>query len=379
MDVIKILDKTFERYLSAVEIEAAVTRMAMEMNRRLAGKPPLFMCILNGAFMFAADLFRRITVEGAQISFIRLASYRGQTSTGAVQELIGLSEDIAGHTVVILEDIIDTGVTISYLMKQFQALNVAEVQTAALLFKPGALKCNVVPDYVGLEIPNDFIIGYGLDYDGFARNLPEIYRIKNTEPMLNIVLFGPPGAGKGTQAEFLIREFGLTHLSTGDLLRSEIAADTPLGRQAQTFMDKGELVPDAVVIGMIKHRIESHRDAHGFIFDGFPRTVKQAEELDRMLEELGIPVSGMLSLEVEKEELVSRLLNRGQTSGRSDDRDAAVIENRIQVYHEKTAPLKQYYANQGKHFHIDGMGAIEEIGQRLKAAIETGLKKLHRQ
>ena len=184
--------------------------------------------------------------------------------------------------------------------------------------------------------------------------------------MLNIVLFGPPGAGKGTQAEFLIESFGLIHLSTGDLLRGEIAGSTPLGIEAKNFMDKGELVPDSVVIGMIKNKLEANADAKGFIFDGFPRTVAQAEALDILLNENGTPVSGMLSLEVEKAELVSRLLNRGKTSGRSDDQDESIIENRINVYNEKTSPLKNFFAAQNKHFGINGMGTVDEIAVRLK-------------
>ncbi|MBN1986787.1 MAG: adenylate kinase [Prolixibacteraceae bacterium] len=189
--------------------------------------------------------------------------------------------------------------------------------------------------------------------------------------MLNIVLFGPPGAGKGTQAEFLINSFGLNHLSTGDLLRSEIAAGTKLGLEAKSFMDKGELVPDAVVIGMIKSKLESNKDAKGFIFDGFPRTVEQAKELDKLLEENGTPISGMLSLEVEKQELINRLLNRGKISGRPDDQDQSVIENRINVYNQKTLPLIEYYKPQGKHFGINGMGTVEEIAGRLKEVAEN--------
>ena len=188
--------------------------------------------------------------------------------------------------------------------------------------------------------------------------------------MLNLVLFGPPGAGKGTQAEFLIKSFGLIHLSTGDLLRSEIAAGTKLGLEAKNYMEKGELVPDSVVIGMIKSKLENNKEAKGFIFDGFPRTVDQAKALDELLNANETPISAMLSLEVEKEELVKRLLNRGKDSGRADDQDQSVIENRINVYNEKTLPLIQYYKPQGKHFGIAGMGTIDEIAGRLKEVVE---------
>lgn len=188
--------------------------------------------------------------------------------------------------------------------------------------------------------------------------------------MLNLVLFGPPGAGKGTQAEFLIDSFGLNHLSTGDLLRSEIAAGTELGLKAKSFMEKGELVPDTVVIGMIKSKLESSKDSKGFIFDGFPRTVEQAKELDNLLNENGTPISGMLSLEVDKQELIDRLLSRGKVSGRADDQNQSVIENRINVYNEKTLPLIKYYKPQGKHFGINGMGTIEDIAGRLQGVVE---------
>jgi len=188
--------------------------------------------------------------------------------------------------------------------------------------------------------------------------------------MLNLVLFGPPGAGKGTQAEFLIDSYKLIHLSTGDLLRSEIADGTELGLKAKSFMEKGELVPDEVVIGMIKTKLESNKEAKGYIFDGFPRTVDQAKALDVLLNENGTPISGMLCLEVEKEELIKRLLNRGKISGRADDQNQKVIENRIAVYTEKTLPLIEYYKPQGKHFGIDGMGTIDDIAGRIKEVAE---------
>lgn len=189
--------------------------------------------------------------------------------------------------------------------------------------------------------------------------------------MLNLVLFGPPGAGKGTQAEFLVKSFNLIHLSTGDLLRSEIAASTPLGLEAKKNMDKGELVPDEVVIGMIKSKLKSNADAKGFIFDGFPRTVDQAKALDALLDENKTPISGMLCLQVEKQELVNRLLSRGKVSGRADDQNQSIIENRIQVYSQKTLPLVEYYEPQGKHCNISGMGTVEEIAERLKDVAEN--------
>jgi adenylate kinase len=186
---------------------------------------------------------------------------------------------------------------------------------------------------------------------------------------LNIVLFGPPGAGKGTQSNFLIERYGLVHLSTGDLLRAEIKAESPLGKEAKELMDQGELVDDAIVIGMIRNKMEAHLDAKGFIFDGFPRTTPQAEELDAMLEGKGEPISHMLALEVPETELVKRLIGRGATSGRADDKDEAIIKNRIREYENKTAPLKDYYRTQGKYTPVDGVGSMQEITERLVKAI----------
>lgn len=188
--------------------------------------------------------------------------------------------------------------------------------------------------------------------------------------MLNLILFGPPGAGKGTQAEFLTESYKLIHLSTGDLLRSEIAGQTRLGLEAKNFMDKGELVPDAVVIGMIRSKLETNKQAGGFIFDGFPRTVDQAVALDNMLNDNETPISGMLSLEVEHQELINRLMDRGMISGRPDDQDRSVIEKRIEVYELKTAPLIEYYQGKGKHFGVNGMGTISEIAVRLKNTVD---------
>lgn len=186
---------------------------------------------------------------------------------------------------------------------------------------------------------------------------------------LNIVLFGPPGAGKGTQSEFLIQKHGLVHLSTGDLLRAEIKDETPLGIEAQEIMERGELVGDHIVIGMIRNAIDANNQAPGFIFDGFPRTKAQAEALDEMLNSKSEPITAMLALEVQDEELVKRLLKRGETSGRPDDRDEAVIRTRIAEYGKKTAPLKDYYGAQGKYKGINGVGTIEEITERLVKAI----------
>jgi adenylate kinase len=189
--------------------------------------------------------------------------------------------------------------------------------------------------------------------------------------MLNLVLFGPPGAGKGTQADLLIENYKLIHLSTGDLLRSQIAAKTPLGIEAKSYMDKGFLVPDSIVIEMIQSKLSENKEAKGFIFDGFPRTVEQAKALDQLLNQNASPVSGMLCLEVEREELVNRLLSRGKTSGRPDDQDVLIIENRIVEYNKKTIPIKDYYSAQNKCIPINGMGSIDDIAKRLGSAVQA--------
>jgi adenylate kinase len=188
--------------------------------------------------------------------------------------------------------------------------------------------------------------------------------------MLNIVLFGPPGAGKGTQAEKLIKKYQLVHLSTGDILRSEISNGTALGMEAKKLMDQGILVPDEVVIGMIESKVDANKNGNGFIFDGFPRTTAQAEALDKLLSTKGTSISMMLALEVDKEELIKRLLNRGKDSGRADDQNEKVIEKRINEYNSKTMPLKEYYSKQNKFAGINGVGSIDEIFNSLCKVIE---------
>lgn len=192
--------------------------------------------------------------------------------------------------------------------------------------------------------------------------------------MLNIVLFGPPGAGKGTQSENLIALYKLIHLSTGDLLRAERKAGTPLGTKANEYIQKGALVPDDVVIGMIENKIKEYSNPTGFIFDGFPRTVPQAMALDELLSHHQTAISTMIALEVPKDELLKRLLNRGKDSGRADDQDVNIINNRIEVYNNETLPVADFYKKQIKYIAIDGIGTVEEIFNNISKSVES-LKK----
>ena len=188
--------------------------------------------------------------------------------------------------------------------------------------------------------------------------------------MLNIVLFGPPGCGKGTQSAKLIEKYNLVHLSTGDILRNEIANGTALGLEAKKLMDQGILVPDEVVIGMIRSKLEANKNANGFIFDGFPRTQAQAVALDKLLTELSTSITMMLALDVSEEELTQRLLMRGKDSGRPDDQNPEIIKKRIEEYTNKTAPVASYYKAQNKFKPTEGIGTKEEIFERLCSAIE---------
>jgi adenylate kinase len=191
--------------------------------------------------------------------------------------------------------------------------------------------------------------------------------------MFNIILFGPPGSGKGTQSAQLVEKYGLIHLSTGDLLRSEISRKTVLGLEAKTIMDRGELVPDAVVVGMIASAVDNNPQAKGFLFDGFPRTVAQSEALDGLLQQNNTSIGVVLAMEVGEEELVKRLLNRGLSSGRSDDNSEEVIRARIVEYHKKTSVVADYYRKFNKVVEIKGEGAVEEIFMLLCSEIDKRL------
>ncbi len=188
--------------------------------------------------------------------------------------------------------------------------------------------------------------------------------------MINLILFGPPGSGKGTQASKLVDRYDLLHISTGDLFRYEIGNGTPLGLEAKSFIDKGELVPDSVTIGMLRNKVIANPDVKGYIFDGFPRTVAQAEALDNLMVELKQEISQLIMLDVEEDELVRRLLERGKTSGRSDDMDEGTIRNRMANYEKQTTPVFDYYHAHGKASKVLGLGQIQEIFDRLTSLID---------
>ena len=194
---------------------------------------------------------------------------------------------------------------------------------------------------------------------------------KSSNSMMNIILFGPPGSGKGTQANSIAEKYNLLHISTGDLFRYEIGNSTELGQLAKSYINKGELVPDDVTIGMLKNKVDAYPDVAGYIFDGFPRNVYQSEELDRFLDKKGQTVNALLQLDVDDEEIVKRILNRGKTSGREDDNDEMIIRNRISIFNDETSPVYNYYDKSGKSTSINGIGSLEEIFFRLSVAIDA--------
>jgi len=362
MKEIQLHDKKFIPYIDKEKIKCAVKKLAEEIKNDAQNQPVVFIVVLKGSFVFAADLAKHYTGE-ATFEFYRLKSYEGTGSTGEVKILVDIDPKfIKDKQVIVLEDIVDTGNTLEKIIEELQAKQPASLKIATLFFKPEAYTKDYPIDFVGMKIPNKFIVGYGLDYDELGRNLPEIYRLKETR-MIDVVLFGPPGAGKGTQAQILKDKLGLTYIATGDLFRHHIKNKTDLGIKAQSYIDKGDLVPDEITIGMIKEII-ADPEARGFIFDGFPRTVKQAEVLDQLMADKGLIIDALLSINVPEERLIKRLLERGKTSGRSDDNEET-IKHRLNQYHTKTEPVKDYYKAQGKFYEIDGVGSIDEVNQRL--------------
>ena len=368
--MIKLHDKYFKPFISAGQIDEALQRMANEIASDVGDDIPVFVGILNGSFMLTSDFVKKYP-KPCEVTFIKLASYEGLKSSEDIQRLIGLTQDLTGRTVIILEDIIDSGKTLAEVHRIFKNEKVKSLKIATLFYKPEAYKKDFKLHYVGIEIPDKFIVGYGLDYDGLGRNLTEVYQIKQTQHMTNLVLFGPPGAGKGTQAEFLKEKYNLVHISTGDVFRFNIKNETALGMLAKSYIDKGELVPDQVTIDMLNAEVEKNADAKGFIFDGFPRTNAQADALDKLMDSKDSQINAMIALEVEDEILVKRLVERGKTSGRADDANESIIRNRIKEYYGKTAILKDYYSQQNKYYGVDGVGSIEEITERISKVIDS--------
>lgn len=367
--MIQIHDKFFKRYLSELEIQQAVKSVADKIAADYKDETPIFVGVLNGSFMFVSDLMKAYQ-HPCEVSFVRLSSYQGLTSTGIVETLLDVPENIEGRSIIILEDIIDTGRTLQKLVHLFSKTNVKEFKIASLFYKPDVYKGEYAIDYFGLAIPDNFIVGYGLDYKEQGRNLREIYQL-NQKHMINLVLFGKPGAGKGTQAEFLKEKYNLKHISTGDVFRYNIKNGTALGTLAKSYMDKGDLVPDEVTIKMLMEEVEKNPEADGFIFDGFPRTAAQAEALDNFLESKDLGINATIALEANDEILIERLLERGKISGRIDDQDVTKIRNRFDEYNQKTTPVKEFYEAQGKFHSVNGIGSITEITERLTKVIES--------
>lgn len=354
--------------MSEAEILAAVKNVAEKVAADYKDETPIFVGVLNGAFMFVSDFLKHYPYP-CELSFVKLSSYQGLTSTGIVETLLDVSEDIEGRSVIILEDIIDTGRTLQELVHLFSNANVKEFKIASLFYKSEVYNGEYSIDYWGIDIPDKFIVGYGLDYKELGRNLKEVYQL-NQKHMINLVLFGKPGAGKGTQAEFLKEKYNLKHISTGDLFRYNMKNDTELGKLAKSYIERGDLVPDEVTIKMLEDAVDKNPDASGFIFDGFPRTAAQAEALDTFLKTKSMKIDATIALEANDEVLIQRLLERGKVSGRTDDQDENKIRNRFDEYNEKTAPVKDYYDTQGKFHSVNGIGAIDEITHRLGKVIE---------
>ncbi len=366
--MIRLHDKYFTPFLSEMEIQQAVQRIADKVAEDYKDQTPIFVGVLNGSFMFVAD-FLKAYQHPCEVSFVKLSSYQGLTSTGIVETLLDLPDNIEGRSVIILEDIIDTGRTLKELVHLFSNTNVKEFKIASLFYKSEVYNGEYAIDYVGLDIPDRFIVGYGLDYKELGRNLKEVYQL-NQKYMINLVLFGKPGAGKGTQAEFLKEKYNLKHISTGDVFRYNIKNNTELGTLAKSYIDKGDLVPDEVTIKMLEDEVNKNPEADGFIFDGFPRTVAQAEALDNFLESKDMKINATVALEANDDILIERLLERGKVSGRSDDQDVSKIRNRFDEYNQKTAPLKDYYQEQHKFHSVNGIGSITEITERLTKVVD---------
>ncbi len=366
MGNVKLYDKTFKPFIPYEKIEQAIDALAERINADFADSEdaPVLLCVLNGSILFTAEMMKRLTFPCEVVS-IKLSSYVGTETTGKVRQVMGMTGSVEGKRVIVVEDIVDSGNTIVDLDRILKEKGAREIRYCTMLLKPAAYDKDIKLDYVAMEIPDDFIVGFGLDYDELGRNSKDIYVLDKDITMKYYILFGPPGAGKGTQAGAMAERFNLCHLSTGDLLRGEMAAGTELGRQAKALIEKGELVPDEIVEGMIENKFSTVTGVKGFLLDGFPRTIAQAEALDKMLHKTKESVTGVISLMIPDELIKERISRRAAIEGRADDASDATIRNRIKTYHEKTEPLVEYYKNAGKYIEIDGVGSIEEVRERI--------------
>lgn len=366
---IKLHDKYFVPYIPQNVLMKAVDDVAAKVNAdyKDSGKIPVVICVLNGSIVFAGLLLTRLEFP-CELAAIRVTSYEGTRSTGNIKDVLGLTTDVDGRDVILIEDIVDTGNTILKLCEHLAFRGAKVVKICTMFTKPEVYHYDRKLDYVGMEIKNKFVVGFGLDYDQLGRNLPEIYILDDNQSPNNMkyyILFGPPGAGKGTQAKLLVDKFGFHHVSTGDLLRKEMAAGTPLGLKAKSLIEQGALVPDEVVIGMIRSEIENNPSVPGFLFDGFPRTTEQAAALDEMLKDFDQSVTSVLSISISDEMVKERIRHRAMQENRPDDTKDEVIANRIKTYHDKTEPVIDFYKAQGKYSEIDGVGTIEEIFEKV--------------
>jgi len=366
---IKLHDKYFVPYIPEEALMKAIDDVAEKVNAdyRDSGKVPVVICVLNGSIVFAGYLLTRLDFP-CELAAIRVTSYEGTRSTGNIKDVLGLTTDVDGRDVILIEDIVDTGNTIIKLCEHLAFRGAKVVKICTMFTKPDVYHYDRKLDYVGMEIRNKFVVGFGLDYDQLGRNLPELYILDENQSDNNMkyyILFGPPGAGKGTQAKLLVDKFGFHHVSTGDLLRKEMAAGTPLGLKAKSLIEQGALVPDQVVIGMIKSEIENNPSVPGFLFDGFPRTTEQAAALDEMLKGFDQSVTSVLSISISDEMVKERIRHRAMQENRPDDTKDEVIANRIKTYHDKTEPVIDFYKAQGKYCEINGVGTIEEIFEKV--------------
>ncbi len=369
---ITLQDKTFKPFIRNERILKAIDEVAARINGDFNGctDVPVVLCVLNGAIPFTGELLQRLDFD-CQLVSIKLSSYQGTKSTGTVLNVMGLTSDVAGRRIIICEDIVDTGNTIVALKEMLLSKGAADVRICTLLLKPEVYDKHEKIDYVGMEIPNAFIVGFGLDYNELGRNSKDIYVIDENK-MKYYILFGPPGAGKGTHAGAIAEKYNLKHISTGELLRAEIAAGTELGKQAKALIDAGSLVPDEVVEGMIESAFDNIKGVDGFLLDGFPRNIAQAEDLDKILEKRGESVSAVVSLMISDDLIRERIKHRAAIEGRADDASDATITNRIKTYHAQTEPLIDYYKKAGKYYECDGgSGTIDENRRRVLALIES--------